>query len=207
MNCLRRYLHFLVLWIFSFCLLLPSALAADHIDRILVNGKIWTGDGVHPSAEALAISGDKIIAVGTNAEIKKLSVADTAIVDLHGRLVAPGFQDSHLHFPGPSINEVDLVGAVTLKDFQTRIGDFAKSHPALPWIVGSGWGYAVFPGQAPDKKYLDAILPDRPIYVTERDGHMGIAKSTAILPIHPMGTSCTTPRVSPRVNSRKPRRV
>ena len=180
MNCLRRCLHFLVLWIFAFCLLLPSALAADHIDRIFVNGKIWTGDDAHPSAEALAISGDKIIAVGTNAEIKKLSVADTAVVDLHGRFVTPGFQDSHLHFPGPSINEVDLVGAATLKDFQTRIADFAKAHPAVPWIAGSGWGYAIFPGQAPDKKYLDAILPDRPVYVTERDGHMGIANSKAL---------------------------
>lgn len=154
--------------------------AADHVDRIFLNGKIWTGDDAHPSAEALAISGDKIIAVGSNTEVKGLAAPDTAIVDLRGRFITPGFQDSHLHFPGPSINEVDLVGANTLTEFQTRIATFAKSHPSLPWIQGSGWGYATFPDKSPDKKYLDAILPDRPVYVTERDGHMGLANSKAL---------------------------
>jgi len=166
-----------LLWI---PLLLAQAFAADHVDRIFLNGKIWTGDDAQPSAEALAIAGDKVVAVGANADIKKLAVDDTAIVDLHGRLVVPGFQDSHLHFPGPSINEVNLVGADTLEDFQSRIADFAKSHPDLPWVVGGGWGYAIFPNQSPDKKYLDAVVSDRPVYVTERDGHMGIANSKAL---------------------------
>jgi predicted amidohydrolase YtcJ len=180
MICLLRRFRPHLLCVFAGCLLLTSALAADHIDRMFLNGKIWTGDDAHPFAEALAVSGDKIVAIGKSAEIKKLYVADTAMVDLHGRLVAPGFQDSHLHFPGQSINEVDLVGVDSLKEFQTRIADFAKSHSSLPWIVGGGWGYAIFPDQAPDKKYLDAVLPDRPVYVTERDGHMGIANSKAL---------------------------
>jgi predicted amidohydrolase YtcJ len=166
-----------LLWI---PLLLAQSFAADHVDRIFLNGKIWTGDDAQPSAEALAIAGDKLVGVGANADIKKLAADDTAIVDLHGRLVVPGFQDSHLHFPGPSINEVNLVGADTLEDFQKRIADFAKSHPDLPWIVGSGWGYAIFPHQSPDKKYLDAVVNDRPVYVTERDGHMGIANTKAL---------------------------
>src|SRR6476659_3384529 len=101
MNCLQRRQRSRLPSIFAVSLLFSTAFAADHIDRIFLNGKIWTGDDAHPSAEALAVSGDKIVAVGTNAEIKKLSVADTAVVDLHGRFVAPGFQDSHLHFPGP----------------------------------------------------------------------------------------------------------
>jgi len=176
---LRRF-RFDQLCLFAVCLFVIPSYAAEHVDRILFNGNIWTGDGAQPSAEALAISGDKIIGVGTNAEIKKLAAPDTAIVDLHGRFVIPGFQDSHLHFPGPSINEVNLVGADTLEDFQHRIVEFAKTHPALPWIVGSGWGYAIFPDKIPDKKYLDAIVPDRPVYVTERDGHMGIANSKAL---------------------------
>ena len=161
-------------------LLLAPAFAADHVDRIFLNGKMWTGDDAHPTAEALAIAGDKLVAVGTNADIRKLAVADTAIVDLRGRFVIPGFQDSHLHFPGPSVNGVNLVGADTLEEFQKRIADFAKSHPNLPWIVGSGWGYATFPNQSPDKKYLDAVVTDRPVYVTERDGHMGIANTKAL---------------------------
>ena len=163
-----------------FALSLAHVFAVDHVDRIFLNGKIWTGDDAYPIAEALAIAGDKLVAVGTNADIKKLAVADTAIVDLRGRFAIPGFQDSHLHFPGPSINEVNLVGADTLEDFQKRISDFAKSHPDLPWIVGSGWGYATFPNQSPDKKYLDAVVTDRPVYVTERDGHMGIANTKAL---------------------------
>lgn len=160
-------------------LALPLA-AAQHADRIFVNGNIWTEDDAHPRAEALAVSGDKLVAVGSNAAIRALASPDTAIVDLHGRLVVPGFQDSHLHFPGPSINEVDLAGANSLREFQQRIAEFARSHPALPWIIGSGWGYSLFPNEKPDKKYLDAVVSDRPVYVSERDGHMGLANSKAL---------------------------
>ncbi len=154
--------------------------AAPHADRIFINGNIWTEDDAQPHAEALAISGDKLLAVGSNAEIRALASPDTAILDLHGAFVVPGFQDSHLHFPGPSVNEVDLTGADTLQEFQQRIAQFAGRHPDLPWIVGYGWGYSLFPGRKPDKQYLDAIVPGRPVYVSERDGHMGLANSKAL---------------------------
>ena len=158
----------------------PSQSGHPHADRIFLNGKVWTADDAHPQAEALAISGDKILAVGSNDEVKALASPDTAIVDLRGRLVVPGFQDSHLHFPGASVNQVDLAGAETLEEFQKRIADFAKSHPSLPWITGGGWGYSAFPNQTVDKKYLDAVVSDRPVYVTERDGHMGFGNSKAL---------------------------
>jgi len=154
--------------------------AVPHADRILLNGNIWTGDSARPSAQALAVSGDQLLALGSNRQIRALASPDTAMVDLHGAFVLPGFQDSHLHFPGPSINEVDLTDAATLQEFQRRIAEFAGSHPALPWIVGNGWGYALFPAQKPDKKYLDAVVADRPVYVGERDGHMGLANSKAL---------------------------
>jgi predicted amidohydrolase YtcJ len=89
-------------------------------DKVFVNGKIWTGDEKKPQAEALAIRGDKIVAVGTAEEVKKVAGANAAVVDLHGRLVVPGFQDSHAHWPGSSVNDVDLHGAETLKEFQVR---------------------------------------------------------------------------------------
>src|SRR6516162_11519982 len=152
----------------------------QHVDRIFVNGRIWTGDDARPQAEALAVRGDKIAAVGSTAEVKALADPDTAVVDLRGRLVVPGFQDSHLHFPGRSVNEIDLHGIETLKGFQQRLLDFAKAHPNLPWITGHGWGYSAFPNQSPDKKYIDAVISDRPVYVTERDGHMGLANSKAL---------------------------
>jgi predicted amidohydrolase YtcJ len=152
----------------------------QHADRIFVNGKIWTEDDSRPQVQALAIGGDKVLAVGSNEEIRALAAADTAIVDLQGRLMVPGFQDSHLHFPGPSVNEVDLHGAETLQEFQQRLAEFAKAHPKLPWITGHGWGYSAFPNETVDKKFIDAVISDRPVYVSERDGHMGLANSRAL---------------------------
>jgi predicted amidohydrolase YtcJ len=154
--------------------------AKPHTDRIFVNGVIWTGDDAHPSAEAIAIYGDKLLAVGTNQEIRALAAADTAVVDLKGRFVVPGFQDSHLHFPGASVNSVRLEGIESLEAFEKRLSEFAKAHPTLPWIIGGGWGYSAFPNQTADKKYLDAVISDRPVYVSERDGHMGLANSKAL---------------------------
>jgi len=149
-------------------------------DKVFVNGKIWTGDEGRPTAEALAIRGEKILAVGSVDEVKKAAGERAIVVDLHGRLVVPGFQDSHSHWPGSSVNEVDLHGTETLKEFQTRLAEFAKAHPKLPWIKGHGWGYSAFPNQTVDKKYIDAVIADRPVYVTERDGHMGLANTKAL---------------------------
>ena len=161
-----------------------------HIDRVFLNGKIWTGDDAKPQAEALAVSGDKIVAVGSTAEVKALANSDTAVVDLRGELVVPGLQDSHLHFPGASVNEVDLHGTETLKDFQDRLGEFAKAHPQLGWITGHGWAYSTFPNEVVDKKYIDAVIADRPVYVLERDGHMGFGNSKAL---EIAGVSSATP--------------
>jgi predicted amidohydrolase YtcJ len=164
--------------------LIPACAAAQpaprHADRIFIDGVVWTGEDAAPRAEAIAVSGDRILAVGSDAEIRALAGADTAAVDLHGRLVVPGFQDSHLHFPGPSVNQVNLVGAESVQEIQRRLLEFAKAHPSLPWIVGAGWGYAAFPQQTVDKKYIDAVIPDRPVYLYERDEHMGLANSRAI---------------------------
>ena len=163
--------------IFHVCCL---AQTPQHADRIFLNGKIWTEDDARPEAQAFAVTGDKILAIGGNDEIKALASPDTSILDLHGRLVVPGFQDSHLHFPGKSLDEVDLHDVATLQEFQHRLSEFAKSHPALPWITGDGWGYSAFPNQTVDKKYIDAVIGDRPVYVFERDGHMGFGNTKAL---------------------------
>jgi hypothetical protein len=160
------------------CAAAPAS--AQHADRIFINGKIWTADPARPTAEALAIRGDRIVAVGSTADVRALAGPDTAVVDLQGRLMVPGFQDSHLHFPGPSVNAVRLDGLDTLEAFQHALAAFAKAHPDLPWITGGGWGYSAFPDRVPDKRFLDAVIPDRPVYVRERDGHMGLANSKAL---------------------------
>jgi len=173
-------------WMSGFVVLALTASCAvaqtsrEPVDHIFVNGKIWTADGARPRVEALAVSEEKIVAAGTTEEIRKLATPGTTVVDLHGRLVVPGFQDSHAHWPGSSVNEVDLHGAETLKEFQVRLVEFAQAHPTLPWITGHGWGYSAFPNQTVDKKYIDAVISDRPVYVTERDGHMGLANTRAL---------------------------
>jgi hypothetical protein len=170
----------LVAFLVALSIALGTDASAQHADRVFVNGRIWTGDDSHPRAEALAITGDKILAVGSTREIRALARPDTAIVDLQGRLLVPGFQDSHLHFPGDSINSVVLDGLETLDAFQTALAEFANGHPDLPWITGGGWAYSAFPNHTVDKKYIDAVISDRPVYVSERDGHMGLANSKAL---------------------------
>ncbi|MBK9252517.1 MAG: amidohydrolase family protein [Proteobacteria bacterium] len=174
----------LLLGLLATPLLTVTALAdpapGGHVDRIFVNGRIWTGDDAQPWAEAIAVSGDTLVGVGSSAEIRSMAAPDTAVVDLGGRFVAPGFQDSHIHFPGPSINSVDLSDVVTLAQFQAKLKSFAEAHPDIPWIVGKGWGYSVFPKLIADKKYIDAVVSDRPVYLAARDGHMALANSAAI---------------------------
>ncbi len=162
----------------AFASALPAA--AQPADRVFINGKVWTGDDARPMAEAVATRGDRIVAVGSTRDIRALAGPESAVVDLKGRLVTPGFQDSHLHFPGSSVNSVELDGLETLAAFQQRLAEFAKSHPALTWISGGGWGYSAFPNQAVHRKYVDAVISDRPVYVSERDGHMGLANSKAL---------------------------
>jgi predicted amidohydrolase YtcJ len=170
-------------WLWAL-LCVPLAMGAQaqtsHADRIFVNGKVWTADDAHPTAQAVAVSGDKIVAVGSSQEIRALAGPKTVTVDLGGRLMVPGFQDAHMHWPGPSINSVKLDGIETLEGFQKTLGDFAKSHPKLAWITGAGWVYSGFPNQTVDKKYIDAVIADRPVYVLERDGHMGLANTKAL---------------------------
>jgi predicted amidohydrolase YtcJ len=155
------------------------ARAAEHADRIFVNGRIWTADAAHPYVEALAVAGDRLLVVGSNAEVRAVAGPDTAVVDLQGRFVVPGFQDSHAHFPGPA-DSVDLADAANVRDMQRRIIAFMRTHPGSGWIRGRGWGYSAFPDQRPDKRYLDEVAPARPMYVVERDGHMGLANSKAL---------------------------
>lgn len=161
-----------------------------HIDRIFINGRIWTGDAAKPWAEALAIAGDRISDVGSSAAIGRLAAADTVVVDLKGRFVTPGFQDSHIHLPGPSVNAVLVDDLPGVEAVQAKLRDFAVAHPDLSWVTGRGWAYAMFPGAVPDRKYIDAVIADRPVYLRGRDGHMGLANSAALKAI---GVTAATP--------------
>lgn len=161
-----------------------SASTADGetADRIFVNGKLWTADEAQPAAQALAVRGDRLAAVGTDAQVRALAGPDTRVVDLKGRRVVPGFNDAHLHFlvvPG-----VELDTAADLPEVQQRVAAHARANPASAWITGRGWNYAMFPGGAPHRKYLDAVVSDRPVLLGDRDGHTALANSKALALAH-----------------------
>jgi len=147
-------------------------------DRIFVGGKIWTGDKAHPWAQAMAVSGELISAVGGDAEIMKLKAPNTRVVNLNDHFVSPGFNDAHMHFLVP--DQVMIEESDDLKTIQKKLGDFAKANPKSTCIIGQGWGYSAFPDNKPLKKYFDSIVSDRPVILDERDGHMTLVNSKAL---------------------------
>ena len=155
----------------------PAA-SPPKADRIFVNGHVWTGDASKPRAEALAVRGTRLIALGTTREIQRLSGKATETVDLKGRFVFPGFNDAHLHFL--VVERATLADAASVAELQRRVVDFARRHPESPWVLGRGWGYATFLGSEPHRKLLDAVLPDRPAFMTDRDGHAAWCNSRAL---------------------------
>jgi hypothetical protein len=160
-----------------------SALAAEKADRVFLNGRVWTGDPAKPWAEALAVRGTTILAVGTTASVRRLAEKGTDVVDLKGRFVCPGFGDAHVGLLSGSLGleALDLAGASTLEEVQRRIAAHARARPEAPWVVGRGWSYAAFPGGLPDKATLDALVSDRPAFMLSYDGHTGWANSPALL--------------------------
>jgi predicted amidohydrolase YtcJ len=170
----------------ALCGATAAAFAADKpapADSIVIHGKIYTVNEKQEWAEALAIRDGRIVAVGKNAEIEALRGASTRVIDAQGRLVLPGFEDCHIHFMDGSMGlvEVDLNGATTVAEIQKRVKEFAASHPNDPWITGMGWTYPTFgPAALPDKKILDEVVPDRPVYLVAFDGHSSWANSKAL---------------------------
>lgn len=156
-------------------------------DVVLVHGRIYTVNAQQPWAEALAIREGRILAVGTDREIARYRGVSTKVIDAKGRLVLPGFTDCHVHFMDGSfsLQQVNVEDAKTVAEVQDRIKAYAAAHPNDPWVLGRGWSYPVFaPSGMPDKKQLDAIIPDRPAYIEGFDGHSWWANSKALEAAH-----------------------
>ena len=150
-------------------------------DLIVINGSVDAADGVSLH-QAIAVRGNRIAAVGTNDEIAKRRGSNTKVVDAHGGAVVPGFDDVHTHMlsGGLEMETVNLQGAQTLEDMQSRIRAYAAAHRDLSWIRGRGWGYGPFPNGAPTREQLDAAVPDRPAIMRCFDGHSIWANSRAL---------------------------
>ena len=150
---------------------------------IVTNARVYTMDAKRPWAEAVAIDGDRILAVGSKEKIDAFRSENTRRIDAHGKLVLPGFADSHVHLleGSKTLTQVDLNGTTSIAEVQQRVKDFAAAHPKAKWIVGRGWSYDIF-GEAalPDKKVLDVVVPDRPVYLVGYDGHTSWVNSKAL---------------------------
>jgi len=154
-----------------------------HATLILLQGNIYTGDPAKPGAEAVAVSGEAIFAVGSNAEIEALKESGTQVIDLAGRFVMPGFNDAHVHLAsgGQTQLEVNLEGARTIEEVQQRIrARLAEVKPG-EWIVGRGWDHTLWPDKKfPNRRQLDAVSKDHPMIFTHISGHVAVANSKAL---------------------------
>ena len=173
-------------------------------DLLVLNGKVYTAGKNATFAQAVAVRGNKIAAVGTAQEIERLRGPQTQVVDAAGGAVMPGFNDVHTHMlsGGLALDDVDLQGAQTLDEVQTRIRTFARAHPDRSWIRGRGWEYGPFPGNQPTREQLDAAIPDRPAVMRCYDGHsiwvnskaLALAGITKATPDPPNGTIVRDPK-------------
>jgi hypothetical protein len=151
-------------------------------DLLFVNGDVYTVDAARRWAQAVAVSGDRIVAVGSDDEVAHLRTDRTEVIDLRGRMLVPGFQDAHVHPVSGGIDmlQCDLHDFGTKDDYLGAIAEYAAANPDEPWILGGGWSQDVFPRGCPSKDDLDAIAPDRPIYLPNRDGHSVWVNSAAL---------------------------
>src|SRR5450755_1003236 len=154
-----------------------------NVDLIITNARIYTVNPHQPWAEAIAITGDKIVAVGERKQVEALRGPATKVIDANQRLMLPGFTDCHVHFMDGSLGltQVDLNDAKTVAEIQKRVKAYADAHPKEPWIQGMGWTYPTFgPSALPNKQILDDIVPDRPVFLEAFDGHSAWANSKAL---------------------------
>lgn len=152
-------------------------------DLAMINGRLWTGNKAQPWAEAMASRGERIIAIGSSEEVKKLINPQTRVIDLQGKLALPGFIDNHTHFMsgGFQLLSVDLRSAATEEEFARRIKEKAAKTAAGLWITGGDWDHELWPGgPLPTKELIDRYTPSTPVFVSRLDGHMALANSYAL---------------------------
>ncbi|PYS73010.1 MAG: amidohydrolase [Acidobacteria bacterium] len=152
-------------------------------DLIIINAKVHTLDPNQPSAEAIAVLANRVVAIGSTKEIRNLAGANTRVIDAKGQLVLPGFNDAHVHFMsgGFQLSSVDLRDATTPQEFAERIRDFAAKLPEGRWITGGDWDHERWPdAKLPAKELIDQYTPKTPVFVNRLDGHMALANSLAL---------------------------
>ncbi|MFJ2781032.1 MULTISPECIES: amidohydrolase [unclassified Kitasatospora] len=150
-------------------------------DLVFTHGPVHTGDSARTRASSLAVTGERITAVGHD-EVRELIGPKTEVIDLRGKLLLPGFQDSHIHavYGGVELAQCDLTGTTGVDEYLRRVREFADTHPERAWITGGGWSMESFDGGLPTRQLLDSVVPDRPVYLLNRDHHGAWANTRAL---------------------------
>jgi predicted amidohydrolase YtcJ len=151
------------------------------VDLLVVGAPVYTADASRRWAEAVAVRAGRIVAVGAEPEVAALRGPATRVLRLRGGMVLPGFQDAHVH---PSAGGLELLRC-TLHElepaaYQATVAGYAADHPAAPWVLGGGWVMDAFPGGAPHRAGLDAVVADRPVYLESSDGHSAWVNGAAL---------------------------
>jgi predicted amidohydrolase YtcJ len=157
------------------------AAQSGPVTLAIVNARVWTGDPGAPWAEAIAATGERIEAVGSSDKIRRLA-ANLTPIDAGGRLVLPGFIDTHVHFVdgGFRLASVQLRDANSRAEFVRRIEAFAATVPAGTWIEGGDWDHSLWGGELPTREWIDAVTAKHPVWINRLDGHMALANSAAL---------------------------
>jgi predicted amidohydrolase YtcJ len=152
-------------------------------DLIVRNAKIWTVDKSHPTAQAVAMLGERIVAAGSNDEIEVWHGPHTRVIDAEGKLLLPGFNDAHVHFVdgGLALDSVQLNDATSAEEFARRIAERAKTTPKGEWVTGGDWDETKWnPARMPTKELIDPFTSDIPVFLSRYDGHMALANSVTL---------------------------
>lgn len=162
-----------------------------HADLLFTGGPVFTADAVRSRARTVAVIDGRIVAVDAS-DARDLIGPRTEVVDLAGRMLVPGFQDAHVHpvWGGLDMLRCDLAEYATATEYLDAIGGYAVRHPDDEWILGGGWQMSAFPGGTPTAAALDAVVPDRPAFFPNRDGHGAWVNSAAL---HLAGIDRDTP--------------
>jgi predicted amidohydrolase YtcJ len=156
-----------------------ATLAPDQVaDAVYRNARIWTGDSAQPSAEALVVRDGRLLFVGASDSSERFVGPNIVVVDLEGRRVVPGFIDAHWHLSTTS--SADLSGAGSVAEIGTRLAKWAEGRAGDAWVLGRGWTATDFPDRQPHRRHLDAMYADRPVLLTDRDGHQVLANSALL---------------------------
>tara|TARA_R110000737_G_scaffold90134_2_gene122517 strand:- start:886 stop:2544 length:1659 start_codon:yes stop_codon:yes gene_type:complete len=171
--------------IFTFVItILLTSCETDSIkaDLIITNANIWTGNSDSPKAEAMAIKGDTIFAIGSAIDIQKFQGQSTEVIDVQNKFITPGFIDTHVHLlmGGNSLLSVQLRDAKTKSEFINRIAAFANNIKPNQWIVEGNWDHTLWGGELPTKEWIDKFTSENPVAIYRMDGHMILANSAAL---------------------------